>query len=163
AFYAANLLGMTVYVASGDNGSSDGVGDPKAHVDFPASSPNVLACGGTSLTSSGTTITSEVVWNNASNQTTGGGISDVFAGPAYQNNANLPASANAGAGTGRGVPDVSGHAAAYSIYFYGNTITARGTSAVAPLWAGLTALLNQTLATSAGSLNPAVYASPAAL
>src|SRR5215469_6843146 len=57
AFQDAALLGVTVCCAAGDNGSSDGVNDGNAHVDFPASSPNALACGGTRLESSGTTTT----------------------------------------------------------------------------------------------------------
>ena len=64
AFQAAATLGVTICVASGDNGSSDGVTDGGDHVDFPASSPYALACGGTSLKASKTAITSEVVWND---------------------------------------------------------------------------------------------------
>jgi len=162
AFQAAGLLGITVCCASGDNGSGDNVGDGLAHTDFPASSPNGLGCGGTSLTAAGTVITSEVVWNNASNQTSGGGISDKFGVPTYQNTANLPPSANQGSGAGKGVPDVAGHAASYSIFFFGNTISAFGTSAVAPLWAGLAALMNQTLGNRVGFLNPVLYRNTAA-
>ena len=53
AFQAAAAMGITVCVASGDNGSSDGVSDGADHVDFPASSPYALACGGTSLQAAG--------------------------------------------------------------------------------------------------------------
>src|SRR5207244_2399579 len=67
AFQAAAVLGVTVCCASGDNGSGDGVGDGASHVDFPASSPFVLACGGTKLESASGTITSEVVWNEGNN------------------------------------------------------------------------------------------------
>src|SRR6202034_2327679 len=74
---AANAS-ITVCVASGDSGSTDGVNDGKQHVDFPASSPSVLACGGTSLIGKGTTIASEVVWNSGGGAS-GGGISDLFA------------------------------------------------------------------------------------
>lgn len=63
----AAALGVTVTVASGDNGSSDGETDGKLHVDFPASSPYALACGGTKLAGSGSKISSEVVWNETSN------------------------------------------------------------------------------------------------
>ncbi len=81
ALQDAATLGVTVTVAAGDNGSSDGAGDGKLHVDFPASSPYALACGGTTLEASGTTISSEVVWNEVASQegATGGGVSDVFA------------------------------------------------------------------------------------
>src|ERR1700735_660830 len=101
-------MGVTVCVAAGDDGSTDGVTGGLNHVDFPASSPNVLACGGTKLEASGTSITSEVGWNGlASNEgATGGGISDVFPLPSYQSAANIPPSANAGGRVGRGVPDV---------------------------------------------------------
>src|SRR5262249_6651871 len=95
AFQAAAALGITVCVAAGDNGSSDGVDDGAAHVDFPASSPNVLACGGTRLESSGNKITKEVVWNEgAGNGATGGGGRDNFPPPAYQTAANVPGSVN---------------------------------------------------------------------
>jgi kumamolisin len=77
AFQAAAVLGITICVASGDNGSSDGVADGSDNVDFPASSPHALACGGTSLTASGNAIASETVWNDAPQGTgaTGGGVS----------------------------------------------------------------------------------------
>src|SRR5262249_60543794 len=64
AFQAAAAMGITVCVASGDNGSSDGVNDGGNHVDFPASSPYVLACGGTTPQASGSMITGEAVWND---------------------------------------------------------------------------------------------------
>ena len=94
AFQAAAAMGVTICVAAGDNGSSDGVSDGQAHVDFPASSPNVLACGGTRLNASNTTISSEVVWNEPNEGATGGGISDVFPLPNYQEIGGVPPSAN---------------------------------------------------------------------
>jgi len=161
AFQAAGMMGVTVTVAAGDNGSSDGVTDGLAHVDFPASSPNVLACGGTRLIGSGATITSETVWNDgAQGGATGGGISDFFPPPAYQASANLPPSANPGAQPGRGVPDVAGDAdpvTGYQVRVDGHNTVFGGTSAVAPLWAGLIALLNQSLGKSLGFLNPWLY------
>ncbi len=92
ALQDAATLGVTVTVAAGDNGSSDGETDKKLHVDFPASSPYALACGGTTLKGSGKTISSEVVWNEtASNEgATGGGVSNVFALPSYQASAGVP-------------------------------------------------------------------------
>ena len=63
---AASAMGVTVCVACGDNGSDDGVGDGQDHVDFPSSSPYSLACGGTTLSLSGSSISSEVVWNELS-------------------------------------------------------------------------------------------------
>ena len=149
----AAALGVTITVASGDNGSSDGVNDGSDHVDFPASSPHVLACGGTALNSSNGTISSETVWNDGTNGgATGGGYSTTFASPDYQSSLSVK--------TGRGVPDVSGDAdpnTGYNILVDGEQGVIGGTSAVAPLWAGLIALLNQKLNTRLGYLNPALY------
>ena len=158
----AAALGVTITVAAGDNGSSDGVGDGDGsnNVDFPASSPNVLACGGTTLVSSNGAITSETVWNDgADGGATGGGFSTLFAQPTYQSSL---ASSYPGQ-TGRGVPDVAGNAdpdTGYNILVDGQQEVVGGTSAVAPLWAGLVALLNQQLNTRLGFLNTAIYALP---
>lgn len=162
AFQAAAAIGVTVTVASGDNGSTDGVNDGLNHVDFPASSPNVLACGGTQLQASGGAITSEVVWNEQANQegATGGGVSDVFPLPSYQSAAGVPASANPGGSVGRGVPDVAGDAdptTGYVTRVDGQPDVIGGTSAVAPLWAGLIALVNQSLGKPVGFVNPLLY------
>jgi kumamolisin len=157
---AANL-GVTVTVAAGDNGSSDGDGDGKLHVDFPASSPYTLACGGTTLVASGSSISSEVVWNDTSAQegATGGGVSTVFNLPSYQSSANVPAQPETNF-VGRGVPDVAGNAdpsTGYAVRVNGSDEVVGGTSAVAPLWAALIALMNQQLTTPAGFLNPKIY------
>ncbi len=106
AFVDAAVLGITVTAAAGDNGSSDGAKDGRDHADFPASSPNVLACGGTSLRATSGTVTSETVWNNGIGAgATGGGVSDVFGRPSWQDSAAVPTSSR---GTvGRGVPDVA--------------------------------------------------------
>ncbi|MHB2009534.1 MAG: S53 family peptidase, partial [Acidobacteriaceae bacterium] len=160
ACQSAAALGITITVASGDNGSTDGVSGGANHVDFPASSPHVLGCGGTKITVSGTTLTNEVVWNDEaqSGGATGGGVSAVFALPTWQQNANVSGATNGG--SGRGVPDVAGDAApatGYSIEVDGQTEVVGGTSAVAPLWAGLVALLNQKLGKPVGFLNPQIY------
>lgn len=163
AFQSAAAMGVTVCVAAGDDGSTDGVNDGLNHVDFPASSPNVLACGGTKLVSSGNTITSETVWNELPNDgATGGGISDVFPLPSYQNGAGVPPSANPGGRVGRGVPDVAGDAdpiTGYVTLVDGQSGVIGGTSAVAPLWAGLLALVNQSLGKPVGFANPLLYES----
>ena len=87
ALQTAAALGVTVCCAAGDNGSSDGETDGREHADFPASSPFALACGGTRLSGTATTITSEIVWNeNPVNSATGGGVSDFFSLPDYQGN-----------------------------------------------------------------------------
>jgi len=165
AFQDAGVLGVTVCCASGDDGSADGVADGAAHVDFPASSPNVLACGGTRLESSNARITKEVVWNQgAGNGATGGGVSETFPLPSYQAGAGIPASVNPSHFKGRGVPDVSGDAdpaTGYQIQVDGKSAVFGGTSAVAPLWAALIALMNQQSGKPAGFLNTALYAAAA--
>ena len=167
AFADAVTLGITVCVAAGDNGSSDGLTDGKAHVDFPASSPHVLACGGTSLNASGSTIISETVWNDgAQGGATGGGVSETFALPTWQQRAGVPPSVNPGAHVGRGVPDVAGDAdpqTGYTTIVDGQSGVVGGTSAVAPLWAALTALLNQKAGKPLGFFNPQLYTQGAAL
>jgi kumamolisin len=161
AFADAARLGVTVCVAAGDNGAGDGEADGRAHVDFPASSPHALACGGTHIQADATTITAETVWNSgAGGGATGGGISDTFDLPAWQDSAGVPASVNSGHHRGRGVPDVAGNAdpaTGYQIDVDGQQTTIGGTSAVAPLWAALIALLNEQLGTPVGYLNPILY------
>jgi kumamolisin len=162
AFQSAAAMGVSVCVAAGDDGSTDGVTDGLNHVDFPASSPNVLACGGTELVASGDSITSETVWNELANNegATGGGISDVFPLPSWQNGAGVPPSANPSKNVGRGVPDVTGDAdptTGYVTRVDGNPDVIGGTSAVAPLWAGLIALINQSIGKPVGFINPLLY------
>ena len=166
AFADAAMLGISVFCAAGDSGSSDTVADGAAHVDFPAASPHVVACGGTRLVASGTTIASETVWNDGpGGGATGGGVSDVFAQPAYQQAAGVPPSPNVAGFAGRGVPDVAAvadPATGYRIRSDGTERVAGGTSAVAPLFAGLTARLNQSLGRNIGSPNAVFYAHPEA-
>ncbi len=169
AFQEAATLGVTVCCAAGDDGSSDlrppEPDDGLLHTDFPASSPYALACGGTRLKGSDNVITEEVVWNDGRNGgATGGGISDVFDLPKWQAGANVPPSANPGARVGRGVPDVAGDAdpvTGYQVLVDGQQGVIGGTSAVAPLWAGLVALLNQKIGSFVGYLNPVLYRLPA--
>lgn len=156
----AAAMGVTICAASGDGGSSDGVSDGKPHVDFPASSPHVLGCGGTMLSSSGSQITAEDVWNDLSSGggATGGGVSTHFPPPAWQKAANVPKSPSGQ--PGRGVPDVAADAApssGYQVFVDGQRGTVGGTSAAAPLWAGLIARLNQLIGAPAGLLNPLIY------
>jgi kumamolisin len=158
----ASTIGVTVLVASGDDGSSDGVTSGTPTVDFPASSPYVLACGGTKLTLSGSTIASEQAWNElaSSEGATGGGVSEVFALPSYQQSVGVPKAPNGF--VGRGVPDVAGDAdpeSGYNVFVDGQQTVIGGTSAVAPLWAGLLARINQSLGKNVGYLNPLLYTS----
>ena len=168
AFQAAAALGVTVTLAAGDDGSSDGVKDGLAHVDFPASSPHVLSCGGTRQIACGQAITSETVWNDGvSGGATGGGISAFFIPPpAWQSNIDLPPSANPCAKPGRGVPDIAGDAdpdTGYQVRVDGHDTVIGGTSAVAPLFAGFVALLNQSLGKPVGFVNPWLYTSAASV
>jgi kumamolisin len=161
ACQSAAALGITITAAAGDNGSTDGVTGGQNHVDFPASSPHVLACGGTKLVGSGSSITSEVVWNELTNNegATGGGVSNVFPLPPWQASAGVPNPINSAGG--RGVPDVSGDAdpaTGYAIRVDGTNLVIGGTSAVAPLWAGLIAVANAQNGKSAGFIQPAIYA-----
>jgi len=181
AFADAAALGVTVTVAAGDNGASDDPsGQTSVHCDFPASSPHALACGGTRLTgnTSSFAIASEVVWNElASNEGAGGGgVSDVFPEPSWQANAGVPASASgsgdgrgggssgggsSSGGGGRGVPDVAGNAdpvTGYLVVVDGQRQPIGGTSAVAPLWAGLIARLAQATGKTFGLIQPMLYA-----
>jgi kumamolisin len=165
AFQAAATLGITVCIASGDNGSSDGVTDGANHVDFPASSSFALACGGTSLKASFSTIASEVVWNDGANGgASGGGISGFFPKPAWQSSLNaVDTSGRSVALTQRGVPDVAGNAdpeTGYEVRVDGSASVIGGTSAVAPLWAALIARANQLSGKPAGFLNPQLYQNP---
>ncbi len=160
ALAAAAALGITVCVASGDDGSSDRQGDGQAHVDYPSSDPHVLGCGGTQLLADSGAIAGETTWNDAYGAT-GGGVSDVFGLPGYQVGAGVPRSANPGGRTGRGVPDVASNAdplTGYQILVDGQNAVIGGTSAAAPLWAGLIALINEQLAEPVGFFNPVLYA-----
>lgn len=152
-FVDAAKLGITVLAASGDNGSSDGTSGNA--VDFPASSPHVLACGGTTLTQAGETAWNEI---SAGEGATGGGVSTFFAKPSYQSGVNVP-------GQGRGVPDVAGDAdptTGYTVLINGRWGVVGGTSAVAPLWAGLVALSNEINGNKAGAPHAKLYANPSA-
>ncbi|MDR3751169.1 MAG: protease pro-enzyme activation domain-containing protein [Terracidiphilus sp.] len=160
---SAAALGITITVAAGDNGSTDG--ETGNNVDFPGSSPHVLCCGGTKLDAHGATIVSEEVWNELAggNGATGGGVSKVFPLPTWQANAKVPA-ASTKAG-GRGVPDVAGDAdptTGYAVRVDGVNTVVGGTSAVAPLWAGLIAVANQQLGKQVGLIQPAIYTTKAA-
>jgi kumamolisin len=156
----AAALGVSVTVAAGDSGSSDGESDGKPHVDFPASSPYALGCGGTRLIASAGAIASEVVWNEtaADEGATGGGVSEVFALPAWQQGSAVPKAPNGTAG--RGVPDVAGNAdplTGYQVLLHGESQVIGGTSAVAPLWAALIARCQQQLGAAPGDLHAAFY------
>jgi kumamolisin len=158
----ATALGVTVTVAAGDDGSTDRATDGRAHVDFPASSPHALACGGTRLDADPTTgrVAAETVWNNGAGRgATGGGVSDAFGLPSWQALAGVPAPSG---NPGRGVPDVAAVAdpqTGYKVRVDGTDTVIGGTSAVAPLWAALAARLAQATGQRLGLLQPALYGS----
>jgi subtilase family serine protease len=147
AAIAATSAGMVVFAASGDNDSSDG-GPGRANVDLPASAPHVIGCGGTHKPHTG----EETVWNNNPRKTTGegtgGGYSTLFPMPSWQ--------AGAPHGPGRMVPDMAANAdpnTGYEIILYDASTVVGGTSAVAPLCAGLFA----SFGTKLGFVTPELY------
>jgi kumamolisin len=159
-FEDAAALGVTVLVAAGDQGATDGSPNGALTVDFPASSPGAVGCGGTHLAISGGADAGESVWNELARGegATGGGVSEAFALPSYQTGIGVPAAPNGF--VGRGVPDVAGDAdpvTGYSVLVDGQATVLGGTSAVAPLWAALVARINQSLGTPVGYVNPALY------
>ncbi len=156
-------LGVTLLAAAGDQGAADGEPAGTRTVDFPAASPYVVGCGGTRLTLSGTRLVSEVVWNDLAQGegATGGGVSELFARPAYQSSSDVPPAPNGFAG--RGVPDVAADAdpeTGYSVVVDASSLVLGGTSAAAPLWAALVARLAQALGKPLGYAQPLLY-SPA--
>ena len=167
-FQDAAMQGVTICIASGDTGSDSKVGDGKAHVQYPASDPWVLSFGGTTVGNVSGSSFDEYVWSDSftiGGQTisgaTGGGISDFFELPGYQIGAGVPRSVNDNH-VGRGVPDIAANASpnsGYPIFVGGQNFTANGTSASAPLYAGLVAILNAALVEPVGFLNPILYAS----
>lgn len=160
------LLGVTTFVASGDQGAYGlhGSGWPIPHVDGPANCPHAVAVGGTHLVlGSGGTILQETGWTDTNNNgASGGGISQVFGVPSYQSGLSLPV--KAGDKAGRGVPDVAANAdpdTGYAVVFQGSETVIGGTSAASPVWAALGARINQARALNKkgplGFANPDLY------
>ena len=147
----AAALGITVTCAAGDDGSGDMMTNKRAHVDFPSSSPFVLAVGGTMITHTGKQLT-EKVWRIGKGRrvrghggATGGGVSVFFDRPKWQNVAIK--SVNKNSKDGRVVPDIAALAGPpmYDLVFDGDNDYGGGTSASAPLWAALIARINALL------------------
>jgi kumamolisin len=163
SFLAAAQLGITVCVSTGDDGSEAQVQDGHAHVNFPATSPHVLAVGGTTLharkSAKGQTVISEVVWNDGPGSGTGGGISDIIPVPSWQEG-KVPRSINPGHFAGRAVPDVAADAdpnTGYLVRSGGEFTIVGGTSASAPLWASLITRINSLLGNRVGNFNALLY------
>ncbi len=154
AFKKAALKGITVFAASGDEGARNGT--DRFTADYPASDPYVIATGGTELKlDEHGKVKSEQPWKDG-----GGGISELTPVPDFQNEVKLPANANKNDKTGRGVPDLAGNAnpaTGYRIRVNGMEATMAGTSAVAPLYAGLVLRINSILGERVGFLNPFFY------
>jgi kumamolisin len=155
----AAAMGITVVVAAGDNGARENQSDGNPHVDFPASSPWVLAVGGTKLIARGNSIASETVWNDGeAGGATGGGVSEVLPRPDWQSKISI--AGRSGGLNGRAIPDVAANASpttGYQVLVAGRRVAIGGTSASAPLWAGLIALLNQGIGHNLGHFNPILY------
>jgi kumamolisin len=164
SFLAAAQLGITVCVSTGDDGSEAQMKDGRAHVNFPATSPYVLAVGGTTLhvrkTATGASNVSETVWNDGpTGGGTGGGVSDVTACPTWQTGKVVP-SINPGHFAGRAIPDVSADAdpaTGYLTMSGGKMRIVGGTSASAPLWASLLSRINASLGARVGNFNALLY------
>lgn len=154
-------LGITVCASSGDAGALNGSTDGQPSVNYPASSPHCLACGGTSGKVNAARIPEEVVWNASHygfKGASGGGVSDRFHLPAWQIDALVPGGPKGK--VGRGVPDVAGLADpryGCEMLIAGRTFASAGTSAVAPMWAALVARLNQALGHRCGHLHSHIY------
>ncbi len=165
---SAIMLNVSVFASAGDHGCADEQpGDPGydglRHVDFPGScGAGIVSCGGTSITTKAGVLTGESTWNDGNGWATGGGISASFQIPSWQNGI----SAEAGTAlTMRGVPDVAGDAdpnTGIIVRANGSEGTSGGTSAVAPLWAALTARLSASLGRKVGFFIPMLYANASA-
>lgn len=160
-------LGITVLATSGDDLASERMQDGKVYVNYPASSPYVLGCGGTqiALDASRASIVTETVWNDRGVHGTGGGISEKYQVPAFQAAKRIPGSLNDDR-RGRGVPDVAAAAAptnGYRVFLDGKDFVASGTSAVAPLWGALIALINARRGRALGFVNDHLYQVPCLL
>ena len=158
-FQMAILRGISLLYASGDKGAEVDT-DGKARVNFPASSPHVLSCGGAQLPLKGP----QSVWNESRGElvlATGGGFSRLFSRPPWQ-----PESAADGSGHAcRGVPDVAGksdYTMGYRLVIAGMQFAGGGTSSAAPLWAGLLARINEALGVRVGWIAPLLYQPEAA-
>jgi kumamolisin len=164
ALQAAAAMGVTVFAAAGDNGSTDGLTDGRQHADFPSSSPWVVGCGGTTVHAMGEQVAKETVWNNqetGQGGATGGGISTVFPLPTYQHGLKVALTAGGTEPlTMRGAPDLTGNAdpnTGYLVMVNGVMDVIGGTSAVAPLMAALVARINALNRKPAGFMHPAIY------
>jgi kumamolisin len=163
---AANLK-ITVLVSSGDSGAEI-ESNTQAQASYPATDPWVLACGGTTIGKVSGSSFVEYVWNDTfggNEGATGGGVSVRFNSlPAYQDGLPIPKRIKTNT-IGRGIPDVAGNASpnsGYAEFLGGQSVgPTGGTSAVAPLYAGLIARINGVIGSPVGFINPQIYANAA--
>lgn len=163
----AAMIGVTVCVAAGDDGSSDAVSDGLAHVDFPSSSPFALAVGGTTIPAKGVQQP-DILWKEGdglrsdNGGSTGGGVSAIFPRPNWQSNISIQ-SVNPGAIVGRCIPDLAANAdwnaSPYLLVVDGQPQPNGGTSAASPLVASLLTLINSTRTPGkpVGYITPVLY------
>jgi kumamolisin len=157
----AAMLGVTVCASSGDAGAMDGSPDKKPAVNFPASSPHVLSCGGSTVKTANGQLIEESAWNcsqHGIHGATGGGVSQRFELPSWQEELAVPIGPTGK--KGRGVPDVAGPACPHcgsAILVGGEVCSSAGTSAVAPMWAALVACANHAMGARCGYLTPLLY------
>ncbi len=166
AFINAKAHHVTVLGSSGDAGATDSdsvdgtTNYPYRVNSWPSSDPLVTSVGGTQLEldASGNRLSPDVVWNDGYGAG-GGGKSEYFARPAFQD------SERAVVGSSRGTPDISlsaavdGGAIVYTSYDPNNTGfgIVGGTSEASPLFAGIVALADQVAGKKLGDLNSALY------
>jgi kumamolisin len=154
-FQDAAQAQITVLASSGDSGADCGIDDRWLHVNYPASDPGVIACGGT-IVDGNPAPTGERTWPQS-----GGGVSREFGLPAWQASAGVPTQMNTSA-PGRGVPDVAGYAApGFAVYYQGNPRTVPGTSMTAPMYAALFARINELAGRKVGFVLDRLYQSKA--
>lgn len=164
AFAAAVVKGITVFVAAGDYGVRALSSSATYTVQYPGTSPYVVCAGGTVISiNNDYSIASEIPWGTSGGSTAGGGgVSGIFGIPTWQTgfNSKLYPGGTVSALTGRGIPDVSAMATGYTFYYGAGNATGTfvGTSATAPLLAGMMARLNQLSERRIGFVNSDWYA-----
>lgn len=163
-YQSAAVLGIPILVATGDYGSEYYTGAGFVSIQYPAASPYVTSCGGTTLDlDSNFAIINEYTWNQTS-AGSAGGVSTIYSVPTYQTGLSSKAypSGTVTVLPKRGIPDVGGNAdpaSGYRFYYGSTNILAQsgGTSATAPLYAALVARIVALTGRRVGFLNNLLY------
>ena len=142
ALVAGNAKGITFSASSGDSGSNGGT------VSWPAVDPHVIALGGTDITFSGGKYTRNKAWSSS-----GGGVSKIYAIPAYQKGVSGEAST-----TKRNVPDLAYPAYYTDTFVSGSWVGLQGTSWSSPTYVALQLGIDQVKGSRFGWVNPNIYA-----